>query len=116
VAAVGVGPVTRRARPFSSYGRIVGAVDELALDLGVEAGEVARVIAAVRLEAWGRNARGAPVWRARDIRALFGVQEPPRHRGAPQFRMTIPRSRGRPRSHVEPQRSREWALTVDEEG
>lgn len=133
VAAVGVGPVSPgRSRPFAypvAYGRIVGTIEEVAADLGVPADQVAGAVTATGLEAWGCNARGERVWRAREVRALFGVDPPPRHRGAPQFRMTIPGSRGR-RSRQEPAgllgdgnaagvvpeaaTGQEWALELEE--
>jgi hypothetical protein len=96
VAVAGVGAVTRR-RPFSlprRYGyRLVGTPAELALDLGVPEGEILAVTAS--LPAWGHNASLEEVWSVGAVQRALGWAEPPRHRGAPQFRVTIPGARGR---------------------
>jgi hypothetical protein len=94
--------VTRRARPFSVYGRLVGTDAEIAADLGIPLEVVLRAIHAARLQEWGRNGRQEPVWQVKAVRRALGWPEPERpRRGAPQFRFTIPGSRGR-RSRQEP--------------
>jgi len=69
VAAVGVGLVTRRARPFSVYGRLVGTDAEIAADLGIPLEVVLRAVHEARLGEWGRNGAGAPVWEGLSIGA-----------------------------------------------
>jgi hypothetical protein len=115
--AVGVGAVTRR-RPFVLPGfvgrRLVGTEEEVAATLRVTAEEVARAIAEARLERWGLNGAGRPVWRVADAARALGFPEPPRpRRGAPQFRITIPGTRGR-RSRQKPPSGQEWPLELEE--
>jgi len=130
---VGVGAVSpQRARPFSVYGRLVGTDAEIAADLGIPLEVVLRAIHAARLQEWGRNGRQEPVWQVKAVRRALGWPEPewPR-RGAPQFRFTIPGSRGRrsrqepaglvwdqttANGRLEPLGGQQWAAAVDEEG
>jgi hypothetical protein len=127
-----VGAVTRRARPFSVYGRLVGTDAEIAADLSIPLEVVLRAIHEARLQEWGRNGRQEPVWQVKAVRRALGWPEPERpRRGAPQFQFTIPGSRGRrgrqepaglfggesgPDGRQEAASGREWAAAIDEEG
>lgn len=87
-------------KPFSfpsGHGyRLVGTPAEIAVDLAVSLEEILAITGT--LPAWGRNARLEAVWSMAAVRRALGIPEPPRHRGAPQFAVSIPGARGRRRS------------------
>lgn len=102
-------------RPFSPYGRIVGTFEEVAADLGIPIGEVLRAIAESRLQEWGRNGAGAPVYRVRDLERALGWPEPERpRRGDRRFTFTIPGSHSRRRSVGGLQSGRDRPASIEE--
>lgn len=105
-----------RRKPFSfpsGHGyRLVGTPAEIAVDLAVPPEEILAITGT--LPPWGRNARLEAVWSMAAVRRALGIPEPPRHRGAPQWRLTIPGTRGRRRSAAGLGDGREWPASIEE--